>query len=175
MIQESSPSFSQFRSSTPLNLATGGQVSYAELKQSGLQEHYLRIVHDLASRGKLSREQLDSVIERAASSDRRKQQAVRAELEALRSQPAKVAAPPPPKPTVRSGQNGRREAEKMFELLSSGDHKQAVKLAQSYGLHPIRVPEKALRPGQSPEAHTARAVSAIASKLITSGWWKTVG
>ena len=170
MTHETSPNFSQFRSGTPLNPAGGGQVFYAELKKSGLQEHYLRIVHDLVGRGKLSREQLDAVIERAASSDRRKQQAVRAELEALRPPPAKVATPPPPKPNARAG---RTKTEKVFGLVSSGDHKQAVKLAQSYGLHPVRVPEQELRPGQSPEAHMVRATEAVASKLITSGQWKT--
>ena len=163
--------FSQFRSGTPLNLATGGQVSYAELKTSGLQEHYLRIVHDLAGRGKLSREQIDTFIAQATSSDRRKQQAVRAELEALRTPPAKVVTPLPPKPNARPA---RTRTEKVFELVSSGDHKQALKLAQSYGLSPVRIPQKALRPGQSPEAHTVRATEAVASKLITSGLWKTV-
>ncbi len=168
------PNFSQFRSGTPLNLSEGGQVSYAELKKSGLQEHYLRIVHDLAGRDKLTRAQIGSLTARAASSNRREQQAVRAELEALRTPPAKVATPPPPKPNARTGHSGRRKTEKVFELVSSGDHKQAVKLAQSYGLHPVQILEQALRPGQSPEAHTVRALGAVASKLITSGWWKTV-
>ncbi len=171
---KANPNFSQFRLGTPLNLPSGGQVSYTELKESGLQEHYLRIVHDLAGRDKLSREQISSFITRAASSDRREQQAVRNELESLRTPPAKVVTLPPPKPTTRGGQNSRRKAEKMFELVSSGDHKQAVKLAQSYGLRPVSVPEQALRPGQSPEAHRVRALGAVASKLITSGLWKTV-
>ena len=162
--------FSQFRLGTPLELSSGGRVSYTELRQSGLQEHYLRIVHDLASRGKLTRQQIDAVIAQAASSDRRKQQAVRAELEALRPQPARTPTPPPPKPGARRS----TKPEKVFELVSSGDHKQALKLAQSYGLRPNRVPEKSLRPGQSPDAHTVRATEAVASKLITSGWWKTV-
>lgn len=162
--------FSQFRSGTPLELLSGGRVSYAELKQSGLQEHYLRIVHDLADRGKLTREQIDALKTRSASRDRREQQAVRTELEALRTPPARAVTPPPPKPNARVG---RTKAEKVFELVSSGDHKQALKLAQSYGLHPVRVPAQALRPGQSSEAHTVRALEAVASKLITSGWWKT--
>lgn len=163
--------FSQFRSGAPLELLSGGRVFYAELKQSGLQEHYLRIVHDLVDRGKLTRKQIDAFIAQAASSDRRKQQAVRAELEALRTPPAKVVAPPPPKPNARTG---RTKTERVFELVSSGDHKQALKLAQSYGLRPIQIPTSALRPGQSPDAHTVRALEAVASKLITSGQWKTV-
>ena len=165
-----SPNFSQFRSGTPLTLADGGQVAYTDLRQSGLQEHYIRIVHDLAGRGKLTREQIESFITRSASSDRRKQQTVKAELEALRPQPARTPTPPPPKPGARRS----TKPEKVFELVSSGDHKQALKLAQSYGLRPNRVPEKSLRPGQSPDAHTVRATEAVASKLITSGWWKTV-
>ena len=165
-----SPNFSQFRSGTPLLLLGGGQVAYTELSKSGLADHYLRIVHDLAGHGKLTREQIESLVTRSASSDRRKQQAVKAELEALRPSPTRTSTPPPPKPGARRS----AKPEKVFELVSSGDHKQALKLAQSYGLRPIRVPEKSLRPGQSADAHTVRATSAVAGKLITSGWWKTV-
>ena len=171
MTKPNAPTFSQFRSGTPLPLPGGGQVSYAELSESGLADHYLRIIHDLAGHGKLTREQIESLITRSASSDRRTQQAVKAELEALRPQPARTPTPLPPKPGARSA---RAKTEKTFELVSSGDHKQALKLAQSYGLRPLQIPEKALRPGQSSEAHTVRALEAVASKLITSGWWKTV-
>ena len=170
MTKLSSPNFSQFRSGTPLTLADGGQVAYTDLRQSGLQEHYVRIVHELAGRGKLTREQIESFVTRSASSDRRKQQAVRSELEALRTPPARTPTPPPPKPGARRS----TKPEKVFELVSSGDHKQAVKLAQSYGLRPVQIPASALRPGQSSDAHTVRATSAVASKLITSGGWKTV-
>lgn len=164
-------SFSQFRTGTPLPLASGGQVSYTELKKSGLQDFYIRIVHDLAGRGKLTREQVSSIAARAASPDRRKQQEVRNELEALRPVPALVAPPPPARPP--GARAAPRKTERVFELVSSGDHKQAVRLAEAYGLRPMQVPEASLRPGQSPDAHTVRATEAVASKLITSGGWKT--
>lgn len=165
-------SFSQFRTGTPLPLASGGQISYSELKKSGLQDFYIRIVHDLAGSGKLTREQVSGLTSRAASSDRRKQQEARSELEAMRPAPALVAPPPPARPSGTRA--APRRAERVFVLVSSGDHKQAVRLAEAYGLRPVRVPEASLRPGQSPDAHTVRATEAVASKLITSGGWKTV-
>ena len=165
-------SFSQFRTGTPLPLAAGGQVSYTELKKSGLPDFYIRIVHELALGGKLTREQVSSIVSRAASPDRRKQQEARNELEALRPAPALVAPPPPARPS--GARPAPKRAEKGFELVSSGDHKQAVRLAEAYGLRPVQVPERSLRPGQSPDAHTVRALEAVASKLITSGSWKTV-
>ena len=166
------PSFSQFRTGTPQPLAAGGQVSYTELKKSGLQDFYIRIVHDLAGRGKLTREQVSALTAKAASPDRRKQQEARSELEALRPAPALTAAPPPPRPA--GARAAPKRPERVFELVSSGDHKGAVRLAEQYGLRPVRIPERSLRPGQSPDAHTVRATEAIASKLITSGGWKSV-
>ena len=163
------PNFSQFRSGTPVTLTSGETILYGELHKAGLQEFYIRIVHQLALRGVVTRSQVNDWLRRAASKDRHTARAVRAELEAL--QPTPVAAPSTPAEPVRK----RQQREKTFTLVSSGDHKQALKTAQSYGLRPTPVPTAALRPGQSPDAHTVRAQSGVASKLITTGQWKTQG
>ncbi len=153
----------------PLTLPSGEAVLYSELREAELQEFYIRIVHELANRGEVTRSQVDDWLKRAASRDRHIARAVRAELEAL--QPTPVAAPTTSVESVRN----RQPKEKTFTLVSSGDHKQALKTAKSYGLKPTPVPTAALRPGQSPDAHTLRAQSGIASKLITTGQWKTEG
>ncbi|CAA9227890.1 MAG: hypothetical protein AVDCRST_MAG93-757 [uncultured Chloroflexia bacterium] len=150
-----------------MTLPSGEAVSYSELRGAGLQEFYIRIVHQSALRGKVTRSQVDDWLGRAASRDRHTARAVRAELEAL--QPTPVAAPSPPAEPVRK----RQQREKTFTLVSSGDHKQAIRTAERYGLRPTPVPTAALRPGQSPDAHTVRAQSGVASKLITTGQWKT--
>lgn len=138
-----------------------------------MPEFYIRIIHELARRAEVTKQQVDDWRTRAGSQDRRVAQAVRAELEARRPLPAtptqEVAQP------VSKGGQKRAKAEKVFSLVSRGDHKQAVKLARGYGLSPTAVPEAALRPGQSADAHTVRAPERVASKLITSGQWKTEG
>lgn len=169
----STPNFSQFRSGTPVVLPSGERVWYRELQGCGLPEFYIRIIHELARRAEVTKQQVDDWRTRAGSQDRRVAQAVRAELEARRPLPAtptqEVAQP------VSKGGQKRAKAEKVFSLVSRGDHKQAVKLARSYGLSPTAVPEAALRPGQSADAHIVRAPERVASKLITSGQWKTEG
>ena len=169
----STPSFSQFRSGKPVVLPSGERVFYRELQGCGLQEFYIRIIHELARRAEVTKQQINDWRTRAGSQDRQAAQAVRAELEARRPLPAgpvqEVAQP------ISKGGQKRAKAEKVFSLVSRGDHKQAVKLARSCGLSPAPVPEAALRPGQSAEAHTVRAPEKVASKLITSGQWKTDG
>lgn len=172
-----SPNFSQFRSGTPVVLPSGERVLYRDLQGSGLQDFYIRIIHELVRTGEVTKQQVNDWRTRAGSKDRRVAQAVRAELEARRpppTAPAPVQAPSP-RTGVKKARGGRTETEKLFSLVSSGDHKQAVKLAQSYGLTPTLIPETALRPGQSADAHTVRAPESAASKLITSGQWKTAG
>lgn len=163
------PNFSQFRSGTPIILSSGEAVSYSELREGGLQEFYVRIVHQLAFQGEVTRSQVDDWLRRAAAKDRHTARAVRAELEALQSTP--VAA----QTTLAEPVRKRKQLEKTFTLVSRGDHKQALRTAESYGLKPTPVPTAALRPGQSADAHTVRASSGIASKLITTGQWKTEG
>ncbi len=173
MTSSTSPNFSQFRAGTPVVLPSGERVFYRDLHGCGLQEFYIRIIHELARRAEVTKQQVNDWRTRAGSQDRRVAQAVRAELEARRPLPAtpgeEVARP------VSKGGEKRAKAEKVFSLVSRGDHKQAVKLARSYGLSPTTVPEVALRPGQSAQAHTVRAPESVASKLITSGQWKTEG
>lgn len=171
----STPNFSQFRSGTPVVLPSGERVWYRDLQGCGLQDFYIRIIHELARGAVVTKEQVNDWRARAGSRDRRVAQAVRAELEARRP----LATVPPQaaseRPVVKKARRGQAKAEKVFSLVSRGDHKQAVRLAQSYGLIPAPVPEGALRPGQSAEAHTVRAPENVASKLITSGQWKTEG
>lgn len=161
------PNFSQFRTGTPISLPADERVSYAELKSAGLQDFYIRIVHDLAVQGKLERAQVSDWIRRLSLSERSAGQAVRTELEAHRAASVGLISRSA-SPTTK-----RAQAERVVLLVSRGDHKQAVKTARGYGLHPLPVPESALRPGQSAEAHTVRAAESVASKLITSGHWKT--
>ena len=163
------PNFSQFRSGTPVTLPSGKAVSYSELRGAGLQEFYIRIVHQLALKGEMTRSQVDDWLRRAAAKDRHTARAVRAELEAR--QPTPIAVPSTGAEPVRK----QKQNERTFTLVSSGDHKQAIRTAERYGLRPAPVPTAALRPGQSPDAHTVRATSGIASKLITTGQWKTQG
>lgn len=161
------PTFSQFRTGIAIPLPADKQVSYAELKQVGLQDYYIRIIHELASQGKLERPQVDHWLRQLSVHDRFAEQAVRAELEGHRSASVGLTRSAPQQAPKRT----RTEA--VYLLMSRGDHKQAVKTAQSYGLHPLPVPLNSLLPGQSPDAHTVRAAESVASKLITSGHWKT--
>lgn len=161
------PNFSQFRSGTPVTLPSGEGVSHGELRDAGLQDYYVRIIHELAVRGEVTRSLVDDWLKRATSRDRHTARAVRAELDALR--PTPVAAPTTLAEPVRK----RQQREKTFTLVSRGDHKQALRTAERYGLRPTLVATAALRPGQSADAHTVRAASGIASKLITTGQWKT--
>lgn len=161
------PNFSQFRTGTAITLPADKQVSYSELKQVGLQDFYIRVIHELAVQGKLERPQISDWIRRLSSHDRLAEQAVRAELEAHRSASVGLARLDLKQVTKRA------RTERVFLLVSRGDHKQAVKAAQGYGLHPLPVAASSLRPGQSSDAHTVRVAESIASKLITSGHWKT--
>lgn len=161
------PNFSQFRSGTPVTLPSGETVSYGELRDAGLQEYYVRIIHELAIRGEVTRHQVDSWLKRAVSKDRHTARMVRAELEALH--PTPTPAPTTSAEPIRK----RQQSEKIFTLVSRGDHKQALRVAERYGLRPTPVAPPKLRPGQSPDAHTVRATSGIASKLIITGQWKT--
>ena len=159
--------FSRFRSGTPVTLPSGATVTYQELRATGLPDHYSRRLFKAAVQGKVTRAQVDDWLKRAATDDRRALQKVKAELEALE--------PPPPAPpkTAPKGVRRRKPSEKLVTLVSKGNHKQAVKVAESYGLTPVRIAPADLRPGQSEEAHTVRAVSFIAGKLITTGNWAT--
>ena len=161
------PNFSKFRLGTPVTLPSGDTVSYRELHDAGLPEHYIRRLYKAAARAKVTRDQVDDWLKRAVSQDRRMVQKVKSELEALE--------PPPPAPakTAPVGVRRRKPSEKLVTLVSKGNHKQAVKVAESYGLTPVRINPTNLRPGQSAEAHTVQAVSPVAGKLITTGSWAT--
>ncbi len=135
------PSFSQFRIGTAIALPADKQVSYSELKQAGLQDFYIRVIHELAIQGKLERPQISDWIRRLSSHDRLAEQAVRAELERHRSASVGLARSDSKLVTKRA------RIERVFLLVSRGDHKQAVKAAQGYGLHPIPVVASSLRPG----------------------------
>lgn len=178
------PSFTLFRSGTPISLTEGKQLNYAELKKTGLPDFYLRIIHEQAVQGKLTRAQLEGWIKRLSAKDRSGAGAVEAELEALRAAAVGVGSPSADLPstgrpsTSRSGTstpapNKRARPERVISLVSRGDHKRALTTARDYGLHPMPVPQPALKPGQSPDAHTVQAVEGVASKLIVTGNWKT--
>ncbi len=107
----------------------------------GLQDFYIRVIHELAIQGKLERPQISDWIRRLSSHDRLAEQAVRAELERHRSASVGLARPDSKLVTKRA------RIERVFLLVSRGDHKQAVKAAQGYGLHPIPVVASSLRPG----------------------------
>ena len=161
------PNFSRFRLGTPVTLPSGKTVTYQELSATGLPDHYIRRLFKGAVQGKVTRQQVDDWLKRAGSSDRRTVQKVKSELEAL-----EPPLPAPPK-TAPKGVRRRKPSEKLITLVSKGNHKQAVKVAESYGLTPVRIAEANLRPGQSAEAHTVQATSLIAGKLITTGSWAT--
>ena len=148
-------------------------MSYSELRKSNLQEHYLRIIYKLITEGEVKKAQVQRWLERAASEDRADVRKVRAELEA--TQPAPAATPEISKPKTTSTENTKKRgrSEKLLTLVSKGNHKEALKAAQSYDLSPTQVAQTALRPGQSAEAHTVKAPSKVASKLITTGYWAT--
>ncbi len=182
------PSFSRFRSGTPAPFPSGESVSYSEVQKSGLQEHYIRIIHKLVTKGEVDKAQVNRWLKRAASEDRAESRKVRDELEATQPAPVVSAAPSSASSTSPSGgarttrattrgstftgaKRGR--AEKLLTLVSKGNHKEAVKAAQTYALSPTQVSQAALRPGQSAEAHTVKAPSKVASKLITTGYWAT--
>lgn len=152
-----------------INLTADEQLSYRELREAGLQEYYIRVIHELAARKKITRRQVDDWLKRAASQDRHIARAARSEIESLKAKPTAPdtagAAPIAKRP----------KTEKMVTLVSRGDHKQAVRTARSFGLQPIPVALAALRPGQSPDAHTVQATTSVASRLITTGQWKTEG
>ncbi len=178
------PSFSRFRSGTALSYPSGQSVTYSEMEKSGLQEHYIRILHKLISKGEVDKAQVNTWLSRAASKDRAEGRKVRDELEATQPAPA-IPTPAAKAPgTLRSGQNRsgarstatgtkRGRAEKLLTLVSKGNHKEAVKAARTYDLSPTQVAEAALRPGQSTEAHVVKAPTKVASKLITTGYWAT--
>ena len=166
------PSFSRFRSGTPAPFESGGQVTYSELQKSGLQEHYIRIIHKLITKGEVNKKQVTKWLGQAASKDRAVGRKVRDELEA--TQPAALTTPSPFKSgAAKAAPSKRRGAEKLLTLVSKGNHKEALKAAQSYDLSPAPVAETALRPGQSAEAHIVKAPTNVASKLITTGYWAT--
>lgn len=165
-------SFVQFRTGTPISLPEGKKLTYAEFKPTKLQDFYLRIVHDLAVQGNLTREQVDTWLKRLAK-DAASGRAVRSELEAKRAASVGQALLPARTSASATPAKRRTRPEKVLLLTSRGDHKRAVVVAREYGLHPLPVPPQELRPGQSPDAHTVRAVEAVASKLITTGNWKS--
>ena len=180
------PSFSRFRSGTPAPFSSGESVSYSELQKSGLQEHYIRILHKLITKGEVTKAQVDRWLQRAASKDRTEGRRVRDELEATQPAPAVPAASSAASSSAGgtrvartaargSGATGTRRgrAEKLLTLVSKGNHKEAVKAARTYDLSPTQVAQTALRPGQSAEAHTVKAPTKVASKLITTGYWAT--
>ena len=162
-------------------------MSYNEVQKSGLQEHYIRIIHKLITKGEVNKAQVDRWLKRAASQDRAESRKVRDELEA--TQPAPVASSAPSSASSASTSGGARtartavrgtftgakrgRAEKLLTLVSKGNHKEAVKAARTYDLSPTQVSQAALRPGQSAEAHTVKAPTKVASKLITTGYWAT--
>lgn len=169
-------SFVQFRTGTPVPLPEGKKLTYAEFKPTNLQDFYLRIIHDLAVQDKLTRAQVDDWLKRLVAKDAASGRAVRGELEAKRA--ASVGQVSPSTASVKTDKSvksvtRRARSEKILLLTSRGDHKRAVIVAREYGLHPLPVPPQSLRPGQSSDAHTVRAVEAVASKLITTGNWKT--
>ena len=166
-------SFVQFRTGTPVSLPEGKELTYAEFKPTKLQDFYLRIIHELAVQDKLTRGQVDDWLKRLASKDAASGRAVRRELEAKRSASVGQASPAAKRSTPATPAKRRSRPEKVLLLTSRGDHKRAVIVAREYGLHPLPVPSQNLRPGQSPDAHTVRAVEEIASKLITTGNWKS--
>ena len=179
------PSFSRFRSGTPAPFPSGESVSYNEVQKSGLQEHYIRIIHRLVTKGEVDKAQVDRWLKRAASQDRAEGRKVRDELEATQPVPIASAAPSSASSTSTSGSTARTtargaftgakrgRAEKLLTLVSKGNHKEAVKAARTYDLSPTQVSQAALRPGQSAEAHTVKAPTKVASKLITTGYWAT--
>lgn len=71
------PIFSQFHSGTPVTLPSGEAVLYGELREAGLQEFYIRIVHQSALQGEVTRSQVDDWLRRAASKDRHTGRATR--------------------------------------------------------------------------------------------------
>ncbi len=166
----------QFRMGAAVKLADEKQFTYAEFRKVGLQDFYLRIAHDLAIQGKLSRPQVDDWLRRLSSKDAAAGRSVRSDLEAART--ASLGQVPAAKTHTAAKSSSapvkrRERPEKVIELTSRGDHKRAVIVAREYGLHPLPVPPQALKPGQSSDAHTVRAVEAVASKLITTGNWKS--
>ena len=173
------PNYSNFRAGTSVALPDGKPLTYAELKQTELQDYYLRVIHEQAAQGKLTRPQLDSWLKRLSSKDRSGAPAVRAELELLRSaalgsvSPSASTSSPSRTSLSKPTATKRARTEQVVSLVSRGDHKRALSTAQGYGLLPTPVPEQTLKPGQSPDAHTVRAVESVASKLIVTGDWKT--
>ena len=180
------PSFSRFRSGTPAPFPSGESVSYNEVQKSGLQEHYIRIIHKLVTKGEVDKAQVNRWLKRAASEDRAESRKVRDELEATQPAPAAPSSASSTSAafgsarTTRATTRGstftgakRGRAEKLLTLVSKGNHKEAVKAAQTYQLSPTQVSQTALRPGQSAEAHTVKAPTKVASKLITTGYWAT--
>lgn len=162
------PSFTQFRRGTPLELAGGVRLTYDELTKLGLQDFYIRIIHEGLNRGDVPPSQLQSWLRALRSNDRALKRAVQAEIGALRVVP--VAG------VTSAGQGPARtrsRAERVVTLLSRGDHRQAVRDALAMRLTPVQVPAHTLRPGQAPEAHTVQAPERLAAKLITSGNWKS--
>lgn len=175
------PGFSQFRAGAPLTLEGGGELRYEALKASTLQDHYIRILHTLASEQALNLAEIQSYLKRAASKEPGVAYAVRQEIEARRPHKPElvgVAAASRSAGTASSARRRTAEANKAarvkrFKLVSSGNHKEALRLAQGYSLTPQPIPTAMLRPGQSPEAHTLEADERTASKLITTGYWKS--
>ncbi len=160
------PSFSRFRSGTPAPFASGEQVTYSELQKSGLQEHYIRIIHKLISKGEVTKKQVNQWLGQAASKDRAVGRKVRDELEATQPAPATPSTPSPFKSGAAKAAPSakkRNRAEKLLTLVSKGNHKEAVKAAQTYDLAPTQVSQTALRPGQSAEAHVVKAPTKVAS------------
>jgi hypothetical protein len=163
------PSFMQFRRGTPLELSSGMKVSYDALIKLGLQDFYVRILHDLASKDELTDKQLEKWLNALRSSNRDAQRAVKAELDARRVVPELKS-----EPSVAAPRRTRTRTEKVVRLMSRGDHRRAVREALGMKLTPVQVPAHTLKPGQSPEAHTVQAPESLARKLITSGDWKSV-
>ena len=163
------PNFSKFRLGEPLRFSSGETLDYASLKKVGLQDHYIRIIYTLVSKGKVAREQVDAWLNQAGSTDRVAAKALRDELESLRSKPLAAL-----KPKVAKKSRAKvSKREKVFTLHSKGNHKKALKLAHDYNLNPAPVAKTALRPGQSEAALSVQAAEHIASKLITTGYWST--
>ena len=166
------PSFSRFRSGTPVRFPSGEQMTYSKLKESGLQEHYIRIVYGLITKEEVKKAQVERWLTQAASKDRAVGRQVRVELEARQPKPV-IPAQPTSKLTDKVSLTRKRKSEKLLTLVSKGNHKEALKAAHDYNLSPIQIAEAALRPGQSADAHTVQAAPSVASKLITTGYWAT--
>jgi len=169
-------SFILFRNGKALELKSGEDLKYDDLKERGINDHQARAIFLAVEKEGADKESLDLWITELKNP---KLKASRADkLNAIIVQntaPGVTLAPLPEKVTkTRKPSTRKRKAKgKTFTIYSRSNHSEAEKRAKKLGLAPQSMSGQKVPEGIAKDALYIIAEEKAASSLITTGFWTT--